>query len=64
MHIELDVLEITFLIMMWMIFKWGCRFLIIVFVVKVAANIKAKAVESIGNIRKEFEGKEDTKSNS
>jgi hypothetical protein len=63
MHIEIDVFEIAFLIIVWVTVKWVFRFLIIVAVLKVVGNLKAKAGEKIGNIRGQFEKKNDSTDN-
>lgn len=59
MHLEIDVLEVAFLIFMYITLKWLFRFFIMIFVIKVIANIKEKAVEKVVELKKTVNREDD-----
>jgi len=58
-HLEIDVLEVAFLIFMYITLKWLFRFFIMIFVIKVIANIKEKAVEKVVELKKTVNREDD-----
>lgn len=56
MHIELDVMELIFLLFFSYLFKWLFRGLFMLMIIKVLGTIKKKGVEEIENIKTAFKG--------